>query len=133
LVDQDALSKQFCKYLHDFLASFRPMLRSSNNGAFAGAGVRQGLPHLCSMQTYSITTKLIAALILFFGTFALNMALPFFLWFPLKWMWNSLAPMFGLPSLDYYHALALLWLIAILRLAMAGVKLNATLKDGTEV
>ena len=85
------------------------------------------------MKTYSIITKLIAALILFFGTFALNMALPFFLGFPLKWMWNSLAPMFGLPPLDYYHALALLWLIAIFRLAVTGVKLSAKLKDGTEV
>lgn len=85
------------------------------------------------MKTYSITTKLIAALILFCGTFALNMALPFFLGFPLKWMWNSLAPMFGLPPLDYYHALAFLWLIAIVRVAVSGVKLSATLKDGSEI
>jgi len=85
------------------------------------------------MKTYSIKTKLIAALILYVGAFSINMALPFFLGFPLKWMWNSLAPMFFLPLLDYYHALALLWLIAIVRLAVSGVKLSATLNDGTKV
>jgi hypothetical protein len=62
------------------------------------------------------------------------MALPFFLGLPLKWMWNlTLTPMFGFPPLDYYHALAFLWLISILRLAVSGVKLSAKLNDGTEV
>jgi hypothetical protein len=79
-------------------------------------------------------TKLIAALVLFFASFALNMAMPLLLGLPFKWMWNlTLTPVFGVQRLDYFHSLAFLWLITVVRVAVAGVKLSATLKYGTEV
>jgi hypothetical protein len=82
----------------------------------------------------TMKTKIIAGLIIYSASLVLNAAVLFVLALPFKWMWAlTLTPVFAMPRLDYFHSLAFLGLITVIRVVVSGIKLSATLKDGSEI